>query len=120
MNDVITWVTEFLTNPLLPGLEALIAIIATLSGAVVFVLYRRRRLPDQSSQDVRNEQSNLGAQGVFHDTVTIHHHHNIKAPEDARERQNRERILLRKVGGGYIFVHRMLLEYFAELEQKGG
>jgi hypothetical protein len=25
-----------------------------------------------------------------------------------------ERILLRKVGGGYIFVHRLLLEYFAE------
>ena len=27
-----------------------------------------------------------------------------------------ERIFLRKVGGGYIFVHRMLLEYFAGLE----
>jgi hypothetical protein len=26
-----------------------------------------------------------------------------------------ERILLRKVGGGYIFVHRLLLEYFADL-----
>ncbi len=26
-----------------------------------------------------------------------------------------ERIFLRKVGGGYIFVHRLLLEYFAEL-----
>jgi hypothetical protein len=26
-----------------------------------------------------------------------------------------ERILLRKVGGGYIFVHRLLLEYFASL-----
>jgi hypothetical protein len=25
-----------------------------------------------------------------------------------------ERILLRKVGGGYIFIHRLLLEYFAE------
>src|SRR5262249_22662616 len=25
-----------------------------------------------------------------------------------------ERILLRKVGGGYAFIHRMLLEYFAE------
>jgi hypothetical protein len=24
-------------------------------------------------------------------------------------------ILLKKVGGGYIFLHRMLLEYFAEL-----
>jgi len=24
-------------------------------------------------------------------------------------------ILLKKVGGGYIFVHRMLLEYFADL-----
>ncbi len=27
-----------------------------------------------------------------------------------------ERIFLRKVGGGYIFVHRLLLEYFASLE----
>lgn len=27
-----------------------------------------------------------------------------------------DRILLRKVGGGYIFVHRLLLEYFASLE----
>jgi DNA polymerase III delta prime subunit len=27
-----------------------------------------------------------------------------------------ERILLRKVGGGYIFVHRLLMEYFASLE----
>jgi hypothetical protein len=26
-----------------------------------------------------------------------------------------ERIVLRKVGGGYIFVHRLLLEYFATL-----
>ncbi len=26
------------------------------------------------------------------------------------------RIILRKVGGGYIFIHRMLLEYFADLE----
>lgn len=25
-------------------------------------------------------------------------------------------ILLRKVGGGYIFIHRYLLEYFADLE----
>jgi hypothetical protein len=25
-----------------------------------------------------------------------------------------ERILLRKVGGGYAFIHRMLLEHFAE------
>ena len=25
-------------------------------------------------------------------------------------------ILLKKVGGGYIFIHRMLLEYFAELD----
>lgn len=29
-----------------------------------------------------------------------------------------ERIFLRKVGGGYIFVHRLLLEYFAALEPK--
>ena len=28
-----------------------------------------------------------------------------------------ERIFLRKVGGGYIFVHRLLLEYFASLEE---
>jgi len=27
-----------------------------------------------------------------------------------------ERILLRKMGGGYIFVHRLLLEYFVSLE----
>ncbi|MBV9688245.1 MAG: TIR domain-containing protein [Ktedonobacteraceae bacterium] len=27
-----------------------------------------------------------------------------------------ERILLRKVGGGYVFVHRLLLDYFAELD----
>ncbi len=27
-----------------------------------------------------------------------------------------ERILLRKVGGGYVFVHRLLLDYFANLE----
>ena len=26
-------------------------------------------------------------------------------------------ILLKKVGGGYIFIHRMLLEYFAEIPQ---
>ena len=25
-------------------------------------------------------------------------------------------ILLKKVGGGYIFIHRMLLEYFAKLD----
>jgi hypothetical protein len=29
-----------------------------------------------------------------------------------------ERIFLRKVGGGYIFVHRMLMEYFAALETR--
>jgi hypothetical protein len=28
------------------------------------------------------------------------------------------RVLLRKVGGGYIFIHRMLMNYFAELEEK--
>jgi hypothetical protein len=27
-------------------------------------------------------------------------------------------ILLKKVGGGYIFIHRMLLEYFADLPAK--
>jgi len=27
-----------------------------------------------------------------------------------------ERIFLRKVGGGYIFIHRMLMEHFAEME----
>jgi hypothetical protein len=31
-----------------------------------------------------------------------------------------ERIFLRKVGGGYIFVHRMLMEYFASLWQETG
>lgn len=29
-----------------------------------------------------------------------------------------DRIFLQKVGGGYIFIHRMLLEYFAELEPR--
>jgi hypothetical protein len=28
-----------------------------------------------------------------------------------------ERLLLRKVGGSYIFVHRLLMDYFAELEE---
>ena len=27
-----------------------------------------------------------------------------------------DRIFLRKVGGGYIFIHRMLMEYFVSLE----
>jgi len=27
-----------------------------------------------------------------------------------------ERIFLRKVGGGYVFVHRMLMDYFVTLE----
>lgn len=31
-----------------------------------------------------------------------------------------ERIFLRKVGGGYVFVHRMLMEYFASLEPGHG
>lgn len=31
-----------------------------------------------------------------------------------------ERIFLRKVGGGYIFVHRLLMEYFASLEPRQG
>lgn len=31
-----------------------------------------------------------------------------------------EQLLLCKVGGSYIFVHRMLLDYFAELEEKDG
>jgi hypothetical protein len=30
-----------------------------------------------------------------------------------------ERILLRKVGGGYMFVHRLLLEYFVEAGDEG-
>jgi hypothetical protein len=30
-----------------------------------------------------------------------------------------ERIFLRKVGGGYIFIHRYLMEYFAALEAEG-
>jgi len=29
-----------------------------------------------------------------------------------------ERLLLHKVGGGYIFVHRLLFDYFASLEKK--
>jgi hypothetical protein len=29
-----------------------------------------------------------------------------------------ERIFLRKVGGGYIFIHRLLMEHFAELKQR--
>ena len=29
-----------------------------------------------------------------------------------------ERIFLRKVGGGYIFVHRLLQDYFAELWER--
>ncbi len=28
-----------------------------------------------------------------------------------------DRILLRRVGGGYLFTHRLLLEYFAGLEE---
>ncbi len=31
-----------------------------------------------------------------------------------------ERLFLGKVGGGYIFLHRMLLEYFATLEELSG
>jgi len=31
-----------------------------------------------------------------------------------------DRIFLRKVGGGYIFIHRMLMEYFAALETEPG
>jgi hypothetical protein len=30
-----------------------------------------------------------------------------------------DRLLLRKVGGGYVFVHRLLLEYFADLQTQG-
>jgi hypothetical protein len=30
-----------------------------------------------------------------------------------------ERILLRRVGGGWEFIHRYLLEYFASLEGEG-
>ena len=29
-----------------------------------------------------------------------------------------DRLLLRKVGGGYIFIHRLLLDYFVDLEEK--
>jgi hypothetical protein len=31
-----------------------------------------------------------------------------------------QHILLRKVGGGYIFLHRLLLDYFANLETEPG
>ena len=30
-----------------------------------------------------------------------------------------ERLFLQKVGGGYIFIHRMLLEHFAQMELEG-
>jgi hypothetical protein len=43
------------------------------------------------------------------------------AEDDARWQlawQAHHLILLRKVGGGYIFVHRMLLEYFASREEE--
>ena len=30
-----------------------------------------------------------------------------------------ERVFLRQVGGGYIFTHRLLMEYFASLEPIG-
>jgi hypothetical protein len=30
-----------------------------------------------------------------------------------------DRLLLRKVGGGYVFVHRLLLDYFADLQSNG-
>ncbi|TVQ19724.1 MAG: hypothetical protein EA367_10645, partial [Leptolyngbya sp. DLM2.Bin15] len=30
-----------------------------------------------------------------------------------------ERLLLQRVGGGYIFVHRLLLEHFAALDSQG-
>jgi hypothetical protein len=30
-----------------------------------------------------------------------------------------DRLLLRKVGGGYVFVHRLLLDYFADLNTNG-
>ncbi len=30
-----------------------------------------------------------------------------------------DRLLLRRVGGGYLFIHRLLLEYFARLEVPG-
>ncbi len=31
-----------------------------------------------------------------------------------------EHPFLQKVGGGYIFIHHLLLDYFADLEEKGG
>jgi hypothetical protein len=31
-----------------------------------------------------------------------------------------DRLFLRKVGGGYIFLHRMLLEYFATMKEPSG
>jgi len=41
-------------------------------------------------------------------------HHNVV--HDALFDYAADRIFLRKVGGGYIFIHRMLMEYFAALE----
>jgi hypothetical protein len=35
---------------------------------------------------------------------------------DGRSGHAPERVFLRKVGGGYIFTHRLLMEYFATLE----
>jgi len=29
-----------------------------------------------------------------------------------------ERVFLRKVGGGYIFIHRMIMEHFAAMEKE--
>jgi hypothetical protein len=36
---------------------------------------------------------------------------------DERKDYAVERILLRKVGGGYLFIHRLILDYFASLPQ---
>jgi hypothetical protein len=41
-------------------------------------------------------------------------HHNVV--HDALFDYAADRIILRKVGGGYIFIHRMVMEYFAALE----
>jgi hypothetical protein len=41
-------------------------------------------------------------------------HHNVA--HDALFDYAADRIFLRKVGGGYIFIHRMVMEYFAALE----
>ena len=54
---------------------------------------------------------------MLHMRPLHHEHHSTKVCNDAFLNYATARIFLHKVGGGYIFVHRMLLEYFAALPQ---